>query len=455
MSTKRLSLSWLPAIDWQAHGRNKYLPLAQAIAQAIGQGQLVAESKLPPQRLLADAIGVTLGTVTRAYQWLLEQGWVEARVGDGTYVKSQTKANGFNDHCDFSSCQQLLLEQVDEMSKALKALSRQPERIAKILKYQTQPDSRYADAVLNYLALKGIRADASQLLLSHGGQQALFSIINALPTDGVIVHEALSYPGIVAACRANHRPTHAIALTEHGMDLEALAQLCQHTRVTAVYVTVNNQNPTCIRYSDAIREQLLALAERYDFYLIEDDVNYCLPEEWHSPMWQQANERVCYIGSFSKTFSGGLRLGFCLLPSALQLAVRQASHAQCWSMAALAWELALPWLAQPIAPAREQLVRDRQRAVLQQLASEHWQLSQRGLNTWLQLPAQLSSSRVVTELAKLGIVVRDGKAMCFAGEINAIRITQSAQQDLSGFVLQLARIKALILELMAQPLAIL
>lgn len=64
----------------------KYKRLADAVAQAIDEGVINAGCKLPPHRLLADSLGVTIGTISRAYGELERVGLVVARVGDGTYV---------------------------------------------------------------------------------------------------------------------------------------------------------------------------------------------------------------------------------------------------------------------------------------------------------------------------------------------------------------------------------
>ena len=78
--------SWLPELS----GRSgpKYIQIADAIAEAIHEGDLNTEAKLPAMRNLAYDLGVTLGTVSRAYQEAERRGLVGGEVGRGTYVKS-------------------------------------------------------------------------------------------------------------------------------------------------------------------------------------------------------------------------------------------------------------------------------------------------------------------------------------------------------------------------------
>src|SRR5690606_1681599 len=83
--------NWLP--DLQASDGPLYVRIADQIEQAISTGALAAGSKLPPQRNLAYDIGVTIGTVSRAYTMVRERGLVSGEVGRGTYVLGSTQDN--------------------------------------------------------------------------------------------------------------------------------------------------------------------------------------------------------------------------------------------------------------------------------------------------------------------------------------------------------------------------
>ena len=85
---------WTPILD---SALPKYLALAQAIEEAINQGELKPEDKLPPQRRLADAIKVTIGTISRAYIEAERRGLVTAKMGSGTYVRVKNNINAIVD----------------------------------------------------------------------------------------------------------------------------------------------------------------------------------------------------------------------------------------------------------------------------------------------------------------------------------------------------------------------
>lgn len=82
----------------------KYKRLAEALEKSIGEGLIEPGSKLPPHRLLADSLGVTVGTISRAYGELERVGLVVARVGDGTYVRQRgmerSRDSGFRNVSD-------------------------------------------------------------------------------------------------------------------------------------------------------------------------------------------------------------------------------------------------------------------------------------------------------------------------------------------------------------------
>ncbi len=91
MNDERLQISWRPTIR-KADGP-LYLAIADAIAADIADGRLVDGIRLPPQRVLAEALGIDFTTVSRAYNEARHRGLVEGRVGQGTYVKARRATN--------------------------------------------------------------------------------------------------------------------------------------------------------------------------------------------------------------------------------------------------------------------------------------------------------------------------------------------------------------------------
>lgn len=426
---------WTP--DLTEFSGPKYQRLVSAIEKGILHKVLSQGSKLPPQRRLADALGITVGTVTRAYALAEQRGYVQARVGDGTYVNAATVPEIGNIQLNMATCQQPLTDQISTLSDCLSQLAKDPNKLSQLLGYRASPLDQHQQVFHQWLNQRGIEQTPEQLIFTHGGQQAIFACLNALlKTGDVLLHEQYSYPGVRICAKQLGINSIGVPLTHEGVDLTRFEALLQIHTPKVVYLTLNNQNPTCIQYSESQRQKILELAEQYQFYIIEDDVNYCLPEEWHSPLWQLAKQlaipRVIYISSLSKLFSGGLRQGFILVPEPLIAQVRLAIHSQCWMVSPLNIEIACQLIKKgKITADRDAIVRQRQRLCV--AMGERLGLIQtwRGLNGWLQLPEDIKAHHLVTALAAKGILIRNGDD--FNCHDNFIRLSLGGAENNAQF----------------------
>ena len=437
---------WTP--DLTTFSGPKYQRLVSAIEQGILQKVLTQGSKLPPQRRLADALGITIGTVTRAYALAEQRGYVEARVGDGTYVNASPVPEMGNVQLNMATCQQPLTDQINTLSDCLSQLAKDPTKLSQLLGYRASPLDQHQQVFHQWLNQRGIQQTPEQLVFTHGGQQAIFACLSAFLSIGdVLLHEQYSYPGVRICAKQLGVTSVGVPLTHEGLDLPRFEALLQIHNPKLVYLTLNNQNPTCIQYSESQRQKILELSEQYQFYIIEDDVNYCLPEEWHSPLWQLAKQlaipRVIYISSLSKLFSGGLRQGFILVPDPLIAQVRLAIHSQCWMVSPLNIEIACQLIKKGhITAERDTLVRQRQRHCI--AMGERLGLTQtwRGLNGWIQLPEDIKAHHLVTALAAKGILVRNGDD--FNCHDNFIRLSLGGAENDTQFNLAVECIESTI-----------
>lgn len=433
----------------------KYLRLLAAIEDGIERGDLLDGAKLPPQRRLADKLGVTIGTITRGYAQAEQRGLVEARIGAGTFVKPQFKGSPSDLQTNFATCQQPLTNQVNALSDALNLLSKDPHKLSILLGYHPNPLPEQQFAFHQWLSKRGITQNSEDILFTHGAQQGLFAVINGLLKSGdVLFHEEYCYPGISVATRQLGVQSVGVPLKADGLDLDALSAMILTHRPKLLYLTLNNQNPTCIQYSDEQRRALLSLAQAHDFYIIEDDVNYCLPHEWKTPLWNLALEqdsdpkmhRVIYLSSLSKLFSGGLRQGFVLIPKPLRAQIKLALHSQCWMVSPLNIELAVQIISsKTLMGDRDKLIAHRQQRCIEM--SERLGLTHRwrGLNGWLKLEYPLKAHHVVTALASTGVLIRNGDD--FDNHENYIRLSIGGANNDREFDHALAQIESSIVKL--------
>ena len=321
----------------------KYKALAFIIEQEILSGGLSDQQKLLPQRNLADQLSITHGTVTRAYDLLEEMGLVKAKLGSGTYVSSSRPhiSTLSESEYDFASSMQPMLGQQALVKYALNELAKDQNSIESILNYAPQGILKHKQAFLSWLGKKGIKADLSDIAFTQGAQQGIYTCLQVLASEGdYVLHEALAYPGFFRAVDSNKLKPLGVPLTTDGLDLAILEEYCLQFKPKILYVTPNIQNPTNIKYSQKQLDAIVRLSGKYQFYIIEDDVNYCLPEDWRVPLQQQAPERVFYLSSLSKYVAGGLRVAYSLVPKFWQQAFNLSIHSQCWMVSTLNIELA-------------------------------------------------------------------------------------------------------------------
>ncbi|KZN56160.1 hypothetical protein N474_12835 [Pseudoalteromonas luteoviolacea CPMOR-2] len=405
---------WHPEIEAfnrLAQEQPKYMALAQLIEQAIDKKQLCFEQRLPAQRTLADSLKITHGTVTRAYVLLEQRGYVSAKLGAGTYVSKRSSVNMIQGVSDLASSVQPSMGQDAVMAAAMQSLSSNVADLSEVMTYKLNGLEQHQRFYREWLKFKGFDCEQHDIVFTQGAQQGIFACLSALcePQD-IVLHEALTYPGFFKACESLHIQYQGVPMLQDGIDLQALESICQSCSVKAIYITPNCQNPTNIQYSDEKLAALLAMSRKYRFFILEDDVNYCLPEMWRLPLWQKAPDRVFYIASFSKYFSGGLRAGYVLAPLLWQQSVINAIHAQCWSVSMMNFELLMRAIQgkeyEYVQNKLADELRYRKQALHNVLARFDLHARFAGLNVCLMLPDELNMHYIAAHLKGHSVLVR-------------------------------------------------
>ena len=176
------------------------------------------------------------------------------------------------------------------------------------------------------------RVSVDRVLVTNGSLQGVALVIENLfaGKGGLAVVEAPTYDRTILLFKRFGATVEALPLEADGLDVGALERLCREGRnPRAVYVIPNFQNPAGVTTSRAKREQLVALSERYDFILIEDDpyrdVRFEGADE-PTMLSMDRGERVLYATSMTKTVAPGVRVGAVVLPSRMFGAVRQLAN---------------------------------------------------------------------------------------------------------------------------------
>lgn len=171
------------------------------------------------------------------------------------------------------------------------------------------------DFVKNRLVNQGVIKESEDVIITTGGQQVIDLATKVLINEGdIIVAEAPSFVGALNCFRSYNAKLLDAPVLNDGMDVEYLEEnILKKNKIKLLYTIPTFQNPSGITMSLEKRKKLLSLADKYDFYILEDNPYGELRFSGESvPTIKSMDEngRVIYAGSFSKTLSPGLRIGF-------------------------------------------------------------------------------------------------------------------------------------------------
>ncbi len=179
-------------------------------------------------------------------------------------------------------------------------------------------------------AREGRRPDDAELMVTSGGIDALELLAKSLLDPGdVVLVEAPTYLGAIMAFAGYQADVRGVPMDEDGLDVEALATLLAGgLRPKMLYTIPDHQNPSGRSLAPDRRRALAALAERYGLLVVED-VAYrelSFADDREASLWTLAPDVVVQIGTFSKTFFPGVRLGWAAGPVALVAQMVQAKQ---------------------------------------------------------------------------------------------------------------------------------
>lgn len=360
-------MSWTPAIALDPRAdKPLYAQIVDALVAEIRAGRLVSGARLPGTRTLATHLGVHRNTVIAAFDELVAEGWLRTHAGASTRVADElpaevaraarrsTKAEG-RKRLPFSLAASPFEAVFGPRPRPERgpsrgestgmpdapgpgvlslagglpdvrlipdvALARAHRRALRkggvaLLSYGDAAGHPQLRAALAQMlgATRAMSLSADDLLVTRGAQMAVYLAARVLIEPGdVVAVEAWGYPPAWDALRAAGAQLVPVPVDGEGLDTEALARLVSRRNVRAVYVTPHHQFPTLVTLAAARRLELLELARRHRFAILEDDYDHEVHYQG-SPVLPLAHmdEHGCvvYVGTLSKVLAPGLRLGF-------------------------------------------------------------------------------------------------------------------------------------------------
>jgi DNA-binding transcriptional MocR family regulator len=421
--------------DWSAGAGPLYARLAGAVRTLIENGEVAAGARLPPERPLAEALGVSRTTVVLAYRELRERGLAASRQGSGTWVPrrpelargpvpdersrsflvdSVTRAAseeaagtiGLMGACLPGSCVPLKEEwQAAEADLA---------ELASGTGYSPQGSPALRHAIASGFEARGLPTSPDEILVTNGAQQAIDLVGRLLVTRGdAVVLEDPTYLGAIDAFTLAGARLSSVPVGGEGAELTALRAAAQSSPVL-VYLVPSFHNPTGTVMPEPARRAVAELVEARGLALVEDEslAELGFGDEPPPPPIAAFAKRasVFTIGSMSKLYWGGLRVGWVRGPRALIARLTRLKVAADLSGSLLGQALAARLLSR-----RDEVVRARRREsrarflclarlLRERLPDWSWQEPLGGLTLWVWLPSPSSE-----ELAR--VALRHGVAI--------------------------------------------
>jgi GntR family transcriptional regulator / MocR family aminotransferase len=323
------------------------------LRNAIHDGRLKPATRMPSTRNLSQQYGLARGTVAAAFDWLKSEGYLDTRVGSGTFVSDcipdkaipaaipHTSGPSIPSRATLSDRGLAVTDKVPilpashSVGKAFRSYEPAIElfpsdlwsRVAGRVLRQA-PRSLYGQgdargylplrkAIAEYVgAARGVRCDANQIIVTSGAQQGLDLLARMLldPGDAVWMEDP-GYPGARLALRAAGARIVPVPVDDNGLVVEDGERL--ESRARLVYVTPANQFPLGVTLSQERRVALLNWAACHDAWIVEDEYDAEYRYSGSPVASLQSLDRsgcVIYVGTFTKMLFNSLRLGFLVVP---------------------------------------------------------------------------------------------------------------------------------------------
>ena len=278
-----------------------YRQLVNALREDIVSGALAANYKLPPERELAERLGVNRATVLQAYQQLKSEGLIASHVGRGTFVCASDDRQGgappwqilFSDYSnrftyhdiaaadqaqqapdaiDFATGSQNPADIPDDL---LRSVSIRAFESADFHSTQESPIEGFpqlCELLADHMTQRGVRCDADNVMVLSGAEQGLDLCVRAFvnPGDCVLVEQSTFSPALQAFRSADARVI-GVPIDEHGMRTDLLDGYCKRFHPKLIFTIPTFQNPSGATMPLRRRREIVETAMRYQCLVIEDD----------------------------------------------------------------------------------------------------------------------------------------------------------------------------------------
>ncbi|WP_172328432.1 PLP-dependent aminotransferase family protein [Mangrovicoccus sp. HB161399] len=421
---------WTPRIA--GSGKPRYLAIAEAIAADIRAGTLSPGDRLPPQRRLAERLGIDFTTVSRAYAEAQSRGLIDSHVGRGTFVAVPAPAalptlpdEARAGETDLSMNMPPEPADPELLARMQAGLAYVGANLVPLLRYQSAVGSeKDRVAASTWLSLRGMVPRLERIAVTPGAHATMTAILTLLarPGDRVLC-ERITYPGLRNIAGRLGIELVGVPMDLDGMLPDALDAAIREKAPRAVYMNPTLQNPTTLTVPVERRLELSEAINRHGIPLIEDDAYGFIPPKAPAPLAVSAPELTWHIGGLAKCIGAGLRLAYTVAPSGRDAhALAQALRATSVMPSPINMALATQWIEDGTADSIRRFIRA-ESAARQQIAAEaldghRYCSEENAFNIWLALPEGIGRADIVARMAGRPLGLMPADAFTVAGPVS-------------------------------------
>ena len=452
-----------------------YERLARVIEAMVGAGDFAAGMRLPASRDLAAALGRHRTTIVEAYHLLARRGVVEAGVGRGTFIKEPrpgTAVGGVFPWTEIYGHEEGGLEIEDILSHespapggetpiSLSGAIPDPDLfpMADFQKVLVRVVKREGSEVLRYAPTEGIRSlreqvalrlsargtpvDPDRVLIVQGSQQGLDLVARTLLRPGDLVAvESPTYAHALALLRSLGVRLVPVPLDDKGIRVDMLERVAARESIRLLYTMPTFQNPTGLTQPLDRRKELLEAAGRWGIPVLEDHFDAELRFAGESlPTLKSLDRRdqVILLGTFSKILFPGLRVGWLVVPGALQGPLVRLIRSSALSTSRLSQEILAEFCRQRLLDRHLEAVcgvyASRREALLRAMEeffpeSTRWTHPRDGgMTLWVTLPEGLNAVSIAVEARRAGVLVAPGPLFFVEGGQRHLSLSSTAESQ--------------------------
>ncbi|MDP3523585.1 MAG: PLP-dependent aminotransferase family protein [Hoeflea sp.] len=404
--------------------RPAYKSLADTLVRAVDAGELRSGDRLPTHRNLAIDLGLSVQTVSRAYDELIRRGVIAGEVGRGTFVRagrSDTKTPYVPDReneefIDFSILMPVFEPMhLETMKQALTRLGADlPASTVSAFRPSTAL-RKYNGAAAKWLMRCGLVPGTQGLLMTNGNTSAMtIALMTVAGAGDLIVTEELGHHTLKALTRYLGLRIQGLETDAEGIVPAAFAASCRRSAVKAIYLMPSGLNPQTLMMSAERRAELVAIARRHDVLIIENDAWGPLQPGRPAPIAALAPERTFYFTSLTKCIMPGLRFGFLTMPEAFESAAANRHLVTSWMATPLMAEIGSRWIedgtAEHLLTWQIEALGVRNRLAARVLSGIPFLSSPNGMHIWLPMPGLWTEEAFVAHSRLNGVAIAPGSA---------------------------------------------